>query len=161
MLKHILFCIKSKSSLHLIKYYGIVKANKLESCPMKARGSAKFSIIFLGKSKSEEKTRPKLRYLNCFLSSSLASKSKCLSKFWVFPSRNNQDRRNWAKQNKNCLQYKLLTFFQNVARQLFGESLDYQLFKVVNFIFCLGWFLDDYPSGSRLGFDLIARKVEF
>ena len=37
--------------------------NKLESLPMKARGSDKFPILFPGKGLSEEKRTPKLRHL--------------------------------------------------------------------------------------------------
>jgi hypothetical protein len=43
--------------------YLMVKACKLESCPMKARGSAKFPILSPGKSQSDEKWRVQLRHL--------------------------------------------------------------------------------------------------
>jgi hypothetical protein len=43
--------------------YLMVKACKLESCPMKARESAKFSILSPGKSQSDEKWRVQLRHL--------------------------------------------------------------------------------------------------
>ncbi len=44
--------------------YLMVKACKLESCPMKARGSAKFPILSPGKSQSDEKWRLQLRHLS-------------------------------------------------------------------------------------------------
>ena len=43
--------------------YLMVKACKLESCPMKARGSEKFPILSPCKMQSEEKTRLQLRNL--------------------------------------------------------------------------------------------------
>ena len=41
----------------------MVKASKLVSCPIKARGSAKFPILSPSKSQSEEKQRLQLRHL--------------------------------------------------------------------------------------------------
>jgi hypothetical protein len=49
----------------------MVKASKLESCSMKARGSAKFPILSPGQSQTEEKNRLRLRYLGFDIVNSL------------------------------------------------------------------------------------------
>ena len=51
----------------------MVKARKLECCPMKERGNAKFPILSPGQSQSEEKKRLQLRHLGFDIVNSLGT----------------------------------------------------------------------------------------
>jgi hypothetical protein len=69
--------------------YLMVKACKLESCHMKARGSAKFPILSPCKSQSEEKTRLQLRHLAFDIAFSLEwLGSQVTGKFFTVSSSN-------------------------------------------------------------------------
>jgi hypothetical protein len=63
-------------TLRVTMAYSMVKACKLESCPMKARGSAQFPILSPGKSQSDEKWRVQLRHLAFGFPNSLDGKGE-------------------------------------------------------------------------------------
>jgi hypothetical protein len=62
----------------------MVKASKLESCPLKVRSNAKFPILFPGQSQSAGKKRLQLRHLGFDIINSLETIGKMYSFYFLF-----------------------------------------------------------------------------